>query len=102
MDNNQLVLSGTATEIAPLAYTPAGIPILTLTLVHESRQEEAGMQRQVACAVPVVALATLAQQAAKLPPDSAIRVTGFLARKSLNSRQLVLHANSLKIIEKGE
>lgn len=95
---NRLVLSGEVTEVAELRYTPAGIPVLAFTLKHASKQTEAGMQRQVECEVPAVAMAKLAENAQGLTVGSAIQVAGFLAKKSLNSRQLILHINELEII----
>lgn len=101
MNSNQLVLAGEVTEVAELRYTPAGIPLLSFSLKHVSQQDEAGMKRQVECVVPVVAMAKLAEQARGLRVGGFARVVGFLARKSLNSRQLILHINELEIIEKG-
>jgi primosomal replication protein N len=101
VNSNQLVLAGEVTEVAELRYTPAGIPLIGFTLKHVSQQGEAGMQRQVECEVPAVAMAKLAEQARGLRIGSCARVVGFLARKSLNSRQLILHINELEIIEKG-
>ena len=101
MNSNQLVLAGEVIEIAELRYTPAGIPLLSFTLKHVSQQGEAGMKRQVECEVPAVAMAKLAEQARGLKVGSFARAAGFLARKSLNSRQLILHINELEIIEKG-
>lgn len=101
MISNRLVLSGEVTEVADLRYTPAGIPLLAFTVRHVSQQIEAGMKRQVECEVPAVAMARLAEQARGLKQGSQVEVTGFLVRKSLNSRQLVLHVNELEIIEKG-
>lgn len=98
---NRLVLAGEVTEVAELRYTPAGIPLLAFTLRHASQQSEAGMKRQVECEVSAIAMAQLAEQARHLRVGSQARVAGFLARKSLNSRQLILHINELEIIEKG-
>ena len=56
------------------------------------------MQRQVECEVPAIAMAKLAESARGLAVGSAVKVAGFLAKKSLNSRQLILHINELEII----
>ncbi len=101
MNSNRLVLAGEVTEVAELRYTPAGIPLLSFTLKHVSQQVEAGMKRQVECEVPAVAMAKIAEQAKGLRIGNVARVAGFLAKKSLNSRQLILHINELEIIEKG-
>lgn len=99
MSGNRIVLSGKILAIDPLRYTPAGIPALNLTLGHRSRQIEAGMEREVECEVQVVALGELAQQTVRCKVEDGIKIQGFLARKSRNSTQLVLHANRIELIE---
>jgi small subunit ribosomal protein S6 len=44
---NQLQVIASLAERDVLRYTPAGIPIVTARLQHQSEQMEAGMQRQV-------------------------------------------------------
>lgn len=101
MNSNRLVLTGEVTEVAELRYTPAGIPLISFTLKHSSLQTEAGMQRKVECEIPAIAMAKSAEQAGELKVGSVANVAGFLAKRSLNSRQLILHINELEIIEKG-
>jgi primosomal replication protein N len=95
---NRLELCGDVTEVAELRYTPAGIPILGFTLRHSSQQNEAGMTRKVECEIPAVVIGALAEASKGLLAGGAVRVAGFLARRSLNSRQLILHINELEII----
>jgi len=92
------VLSGEVLQIAELRYTPAGIPLLRLTLRHMSEQIEAGMKRKIECEIPAVAMAQLAEQAKGINVGTVVKVSGFLAKRSLNSRQLVLHLDKLEII----
>jgi primosomal replication protein N len=101
VNSNRLVIGGEVTEVADLRYTPAGIPLLAFSLRHASQRVEAGMKRQVECEVPVVAMAAQAEQARGLKLGDTVRTAGFLVKKSLNSRQLVLHIDELEIIEKG-
>lgn len=98
MECNQLALSGHAIEVQVLRYTPAGIPLLNFTIAHVSEQVEAGIKRRVECEVPAMALGEAAVKGARLRGGDAIRAEGFLARRSLNSRQLVLHVNSIETI----
>ena len=98
MNCNKLVLSGEVLQIAELRYTPAGIPLLRLTLRHMSEQIEAGMKRKIECEIPAVAMAQLAEQAKGINVGTVVKVSGFLAKRSLNSRQLVLHLDKLEII----
>ena len=98
MNGNRLELRGEVTEVSPLRYTPAGLPLLAFTVKHVSQQSEAGMKRQVECEIPVIAMAQLAEQARGIKSGDRVGVSGFLNKKSLNSRQLVLHINALEII----
>lgn len=101
MNGNRLVLRGEVTEVAALRYTPAGFPLLALTIKHVSQQSEAGMKRQVECEVPAVAMAQLAEQGRGIKSGDWVEAVGFLNKRSRNSRQLVLHINALQILEKG-
>ena len=96
MSCNQLELSGEVILLEALRFTPAGIPILILTVRHVSNRSEAGMKRQVECDVPVMAMADLAKKAAGLKIGDQIKVAGFLAKKSLKNDRLVLHLNELE------
>lgn len=85
-----------------LRYTPAGVPLLGFRIEHESRQTEAGIERDVLCEVAAVALAESAVKAARFKVGDAVRMEGFLARRSRNSTQLVLHANFIELLnERG-
>lgn len=98
MNGNRLELSGEVIEIAALRYTPAGIPVLGFTLHHTSQQNEAGMVRKAECEVSAVIMGPLAERTKGLSAGQAVRVSGFLARRSLKSTQLVMHVNELEII----
>ena len=97
-ETNLLVIEGVAGRIAELRYTPAGIPLLSFSLQHVSEQDEADMRRRVECEVPVIAMGNIANQARQVQEGNVVRVTGFLAKRSLKSAQLVLHVNKLEII----
>jgi primosomal replication protein N len=92
------VICGEITEISGLRYTPAGVAVAEFKINHASRQIEAGQERQVGCELSAVALAQLAERAAGMIPGIRVRLTGFLARKSRMSLQLVLHVNNLEHI----
>ena len=99
MDANEVALSGKLTAIEPLRYTPAGIPLLSFKLLHQSRQVEAGLKRQVECEMGGVAMAEVAVAMSKLKAGQAVRVTGFLNRKNRMSAQLVLHVTEAQVIK---
>ena len=93
---NKLVLGGVVASIEPLRYTPAGIPLLSFVIQHVSDQIEAGMKRKVECEVNAVAIGNMALKALKTGDQ--IEVTGFLAKRSLKSTQLVMHINEISLI----
>jgi primosomal replication protein N len=89
---NEVRLSGTAHGMVDLRFTPAGIPVCEFRLRHASEQAEAGAVRRVELDMPAIAFGTLAQRLAQAAPEGAITASGFLAFRSLRSRELVLHA----------
>ncbi|HEX8875017.1 MAG TPA: primosomal replication protein N [Nitrosospira sp.] len=98
MDCNQTVICGNIVEISGLRFTPAGVAVTEFRLNHVSRQIEAGGLRQVECEVPAVALGQMAEIVSGTRADTAVRLTGFLAKKSRMSSQLVLHVNNIDFI----
>jgi len=98
---NQLVLSGIVTEIKGLRYTPAGVPHYSFMLEHRSRQEEAGVAREVLCRIKVEARGQeITSQCENLSASDRVVVTGFLSRasyKDTSATQLVLHAQQLEL-----
>jgi len=95
---NKLVLIGEVVQIDTLRYTPAGIPLLSFVLHHLSEQVEAGMKRRVECDVNAVIMGELAEQSQAVKVGTQLKVSGFIAKRSLKSTQLVLHLNTLEII----
>ena len=55
-----------------------------------------GMKRNIECEIQALALDEVAKTTAKLKVGSSVRLSGFLARKSQNSTQLVLHVNNVE------
>ena len=95
---NLLVMQGALIHKETLRYTPAGIPLLSLTLQHASEQLEAGLMRKVECEVNAVALGDMALKAQAIAPGTPLSIRGFLAKRSLKSTQLVLHINTIERI----
>ena len=92
------MLGGTLTQREPLRHTPAGVPLLRFRLQHESAQLEAGIERRVECEVAGQALGAAAVSLSASRDGESLRVTGFLARQSRNSTQLVMHVNNVEIL----
>ena len=95
-------MSGSLLERGPLRHTPAGVPAIEFRLGHESEQIEAGAPRRVDCEMACVALGQPANLLAAAKPGDGLRVTGFLAAKSLKSRQPILHVNAIEFLEGTE
>lgn len=85
-----------------MRYTPAGVPVSEGVLQHASEQIEADALRQVACEILVVALGHPARWLEAAPLGGTLKLTGFLAAKSRNSRTPVLHVNSIEFLEGNE
>ncbi len=79
-----------------MRYTPAGVAVLNFRLNHASWQMHGGMKRNVECEIQALALDEVAKTAAKLKVGAPVRLTGFLARKSKDNAQLVLHVNNVE------
>lgn len=92
------MLIGEVVQIDTLRYTPAGIPLLSFVLHHLSEQIEAGMKRRVECDVNAVVMGELAERSQAVKVGTQLKVSGFIAKRSLKSTQLVLHLNTLEII----
>ncbi|OGS93551.1 MAG: primosomal replication protein N [Gallionellales bacterium GWA2_59_43] len=95
MARNQVVISGELIALDGLRYTPAGVARVELTLRHSSQQPEANGTRQVQCEVDALAFAETAHKVAGFAPGQTVKVKGFLAQRSMRSRQLVLHINDI-------
>ena len=93
------MLSGNLIELDALRYTPAGIPAVNFRLSHASEQIEAGAMRAVQCEVAGLAFEREARLIAAARPGMQVKVTGFLASKSRESKQLVLHATNIEFVE---
>jgi primosomal replication protein N len=97
--DNQVVLSGNLIELDAVRYTPAGLPVVNFRLSHASEQIEAGAKRAVQCEVAGLAFEREARLMAAARPGMRVKVTGFLASKGRDSKQLVLHATTIEFVE---
>ena len=97
--DNRTLLAGSLIELDSLRYTPAGIPALNFRIAHQSMQQEAGVQRTVECEMLCVALGPTANLLAGAKPGDKVKLSGFLAAKSLKSRTPVLHVDTIEFLE---
>jgi len=95
---NRVELTGVVSALDALRYTPAGIPIVELSLTHESPQVEAGKPRDLICEVMAMAAGQVALRLVQAQLGARIKVTGFLAHKGKSKVQLVLHINEFEFI----
>jgi len=92
---NQTTICGKLNKLGALRYTPAGVAVIEFGISHTSDQIEAGMSRKVNCDISAVALAQIAIIISEIRPGTLVKLTGFLARKSQMSFQLVLHVDNV-------
>ena len=96
---NLVRLTGRLVEIAAPRMTPAGMPVRHCRIHHRSQQVEADRPRDVECEIEAVALGQVAHLMAQAGLGTELRLTGFLARKSLRSAKLVLHVTQMEFVE---
>jgi len=86
-------------ERQPLRHTPAGLPVVEATIMHQSEQIEAGQSRRVECEVQVIALGHPAEALSRIGTGEKLAIRGFLAAKSLRRRHdLVLHIEEFELL----
>jgi primosomal replication protein N len=82
-----------------LRFTPAGVPVMECVIGHRSEQVEAGSPRCVECEIPAIALGDSARWIQEAAAGMPIRLTGFLAARSKNSKQPRLHVTKIEFEE---
>lgn len=88
---NHCKIVATIAEREILRYTPAGVPILSAVLLHSSQQMEAGVPRLVEFEIAAIAAGEISGRFNQAELGGTYQFTGFLARKSRNSKSLVFH-----------
>ena len=96
---NRLTLDATLAQCSDLRYTPAGIPALECVLKHASIQPEAGGNRKVDCEIAAVAFGEPAIALARVPAGTALRCSGFLARRYRTGITVTLHVNEIETLD---
>lgn len=95
---NQFQFIANIAERDILRYTPAGIPIVSARLLHSSQQVEAGVPRLVEFEVAAQAAGEISGRFNQAELGGTFQFTGFLARKSRNSRSLVFHITDFETV----
>lgn len=95
---NQFQFIANIAERDVLRYTPAGIPIVSARLLHSSQQVEAGVSRLVEFEIAAQAAGEISGRFNQSELGGTFQFTGFLARKSRNSRSLVFHITDFETV----
>ena len=96
---NRIEISGVVTELQPLRYTPAGVPVVEFRLAHESERAEAGATRKVHAEIEAVAFEAQARLLAAGPMGRLLKAEGFLCAKNRRSKKPILHVTNIEFIE---
>lgn len=95
---NSVLVTGSIIARGELRYTPAGVAAVELTLAHASEQAEAEKPRRVECELECVALGQMALLLKDAQLGQTLRVSGFLAAKSVKRRTLRLHISQIQFL----
>jgi primosomal replication protein N len=96
-DSNAVRLRARIAAREALRYTPAGVPVLGMTLEHQSRAMEAGVPRIVDLTIEAVAIGKVALALDRVETGRTLTVGGFLANLSKRSTRAVLHVNEFEL-----
>ncbi|MBP6422828.1 MAG: primosomal replication protein N [Propionivibrio sp.] len=86
-------------ERKALRFTPAAVPVTECVIRHQSDQFEAGCPRRVECEIRAIGLGEVAKWLQAATPGVTVQLTGFLAARSQNSKQLRLHVTMIEFVE---
>jgi primosomal replication protein N len=95
---NRVQLTADVVECKPLRFTPAGIPVLELTLAHESEVMEGGRSRRVEMTVNAMAIGDLARTLERNALGKRMQIEGFLAATRKGSSRLRLHIQQVATV----
>lgn len=96
---NTVRIAGCLVERDALRYTPARVAVVGFRVEHVSRQEEAGIERDVTCEIEASAIDALAREISAVPLGTLLILEGFMAARSTRNRKLVLHVRSIELLE---
>jgi primosomal replication protein N len=99
---NQTTICGEINKLGTLRYTPAGVAVIEFGISHASSQIEADIPRKVLCDISAVALAQVAVIVSGMKLGTLVKLTGFLAKKSQMSLQLILHVDNVVQLLSGK
>jgi primosomal replication protein N len=87
---NRFHLSAQVVQVQPLRYTPAGLPVVNLVLLHDSTITEMDTPRLVKLELKAVAFGAQAEILARQGLDADCEFHGFMTN-ARNGKGLVFH-----------
>lgn len=87
---NRVVITAQLVERQALRYTPAGLPVQDLKLLHESEVSEAGIPRKLSFEMRAVGIGTVAGPLGRWAVGDTATVAGFLG-PLFRGKSVVLH-----------
>lgn len=91
---NRLVLTAQLVERGAVRYTPAGLPVLDLSLKHESEVLQDGQPRKISMEIKARGVGQITQRLAGIDIGSTHGYAGFLGAQR-NGRGVVFHITEL-------
>ena len=96
---NRFALDAILATRDPLRHTPAGIPAIECTLLHQSTQPEARGERKVECEMHAIAFGEVALALCEVGTGSALHCEGFVARRYRTGTSVALHMTRFEQLE---
>lgn len=94
---NQLVLTAGIIERQPVRYTPAGVPVVGMTLAYAGEVLEAGSPRQLRFELPAIAVGDTALAIERVEMGQSVVWQGFLAPKKQGAKQFEFHVTTFEL-----
>ena len=98
MQRNEVVIDGRLLKRSALRHTPAGTPVIEISIGHSSIQIEAGSERKTRCEIEATAIGEMALRLAAVKLNQSLQVGGFIAQRSVSSSKLALHVVKMKAV----
>jgi primosomal replication protein N len=95
---NRVTLAARLLARAAVRYTPAGLPVIDLSLRHAGTVVEAQLPRQLDFELAAVALGEAAQRLSRVALGAELQFDGFLAPRTRRSKTLVLHITDYRTV----
>jgi primosomal replication protein N len=94
---NHLSLNARLMSKKALRYTPAGVPVLELSLAHTSEQSLEGVSRKLSFECPAVAFGEMALSLQKIGEEVSAVFEGYLAPQYGTHSRWVMHIHRFNL-----